>query len=612
MEGIGTLLERYKQITVPIYQRNYSWNVDQVKELLDDLIGSMQSGRPHFLGCLILQDEKNDESKCEVVDGQQRITTVFLTLARIQDELHRLSRSGFQTIHGEGDELERNPKIDVQQMIFDELLSRPRFVSNPLISDMFRDKMLNPKRQEEPPERDAVQKAITLPLRKAYWEVRDRVQALIRPDQNSESVQLELLAKLLEAVKRLQVLCITTSKQEESLEVFLTLNNRGLPLGPSDIIRGQLIQALTEGLTEARVREVHNKVVREWQAIMTSFDDAGEQQNSIDQFFRYYLLATGKSKVGARHAPKEMEKRIRQTLVADKLVDRSLEERRTEAERIWKEVQTYARTWITVLDPSNDLSDDCIYQLQILRHISDNYRVLLLNVFNPVVSISSHDKTEIARLCVVLTLRWYLNGQGAQDLESTFQALGATFASTHDAKSLIEQLRDKAQISPPLEARFREGENRNAKAILHGIERSLALKVGANPISWSTTSLHVEHVAPDSSTTTWVEILFPEGDDQNKYEETVSQLGNLTILDRKLNLKAQQSPFELKKDKYKSSTSIMTRDLCALEDWDSEQISSRQRWLAEMFDVVWSTDLPDLESKLHQYSSWRNLKKSTS
>lgn len=130
MEGIATLLERYKKITVPIYQRNYSWDTDQVKELLDDLVGSLQSERPHFLGCLILQDDPNDKSKCEVVDGQQRLTTVFLVLARIQDELHRLSKAGFNTIDGQGDELERNPKIEVQSLIFNQNLARPRFLSN--------------------------------------------------------------------------------------------------------------------------------------------------------------------------------------------------------------------------------------------------------------------------------------------------------------------------------------------------------------------------------------------------------------------------------------------------------------------------------------------------
>jgi len=608
MEGIGSLLDRYKKIGVPIYQRNYKWDTDQVNELLNDVSGSLSSSRPHFLGCLILQDSKDEEENCEVVDGQQRLTTVFLVLARIQDELYRLSGAGFETIQGQGDELERNPKIEVQNLIFDQNLNKPRFLSNPLISDMFRDKMLNPKRKEEPPERDTKQKAISLPLRKAYWQVRDRIQEHLSGIAN-ETDQLRYLARLLDATKRLQILCITTSLQEESLDVFLTLNNRGLPLGPSDIIRGQLVQALTDGLSAEQVSDIHSRVFREWQTIMKSFDDAGEQQNSIDQFFRYYLLATGKSKVGAKNAPREMDQRIRKKQVGENFVERSPEELRAEAVRIWSEIQTYAKTWITILQPPADFSDECTYQLQILRHVSDNYRVLLLNVFNDAEQrVSEIDRTEISRLCVVLTLRWYLNGQGAQDLESTFQTLGSDFRDKQDVNALIDALRDKTNISPPLEARFRDGERSNAKAILHGIERSLARKTGANPMPWNTAALHVEHVAPDSFTENWGKKLFPDGDDDGKYDDTVSQLGNLTVLDRSLNLRIQQSPFPIKKEKYRDSTSMMTRDLCNVEDWSTSEIENRQKWLVEMFDVVWSKEPPDL-AKLNHYAHWKTLPK---
>jgi hypothetical protein len=342
---------------------------------------------------------------------------------------------------------------------------------------------------------------------------------------------------------------------------------------------------------------------------MTSFDDAGEQQNSIDQFFRYYLLATGKSKVGAKNAPKEMDQRIRKNKVENEYIDRTPDERRTEAARIWSEIQAYAKTWITILQPPADFSDECAYQLQILRHVSDNYRVLLLNVFNSAEEmVSEIDRTEISRLCVVLTLRWYLNGQGAQDLESTFQNLGADFLENHDVHALIKELRNKAKISPPLEARFRDGERSNAKAILHGIERSLARKTGANPMPWNTSNLHIEHIAPDTSTNDWVEKLFPEGDDDGKYEDTVSQLGNLTVLDRKLNARVQQFLFPIKKEKYRNSTSMMTRDLCEIADWSIKEITSRQEWLVEMFDVVWSNDPPDL-AKLHHYAYWKTLPK---
>jgi len=606
MEGIGSLLERYKKISVPVYQRNYSWDVEQVRELLNDIFGCMQSGGTHFLGCLILQENEADKTQCDVVDGQQRLTSIMLILARIQDELEVLKAQGKHEISGHADELPRTPSQEVQRLIFDGNFSKPRFTSNPLISEMFRERILNPNRTEQPPERDTKQKAITLPLRKAFWLIRDRIREEVARIHD-EDARLRYLAKLQDSVKALQILCITTNSSEESLDVFLTLNNRGLPLGPADIIRGQLVQALTEGLTLSEVSAVHTKVFSDWQKIMKAFDDAGEQQNSIDQFFRYYLLATGTNTVQGRRAPKEMDARI-QYKDKEHNQPRTLEERRAEASRIWKEIQIYAQTWINLLQPPNDFSADCAYQLQILRNISDNYRVLLLNVFSPTFVVPDPKRAEVARLSVVLTMRWYMNGQGAQDLESNFQQLGAQFLVSKDVDELILKLREKTDIDPPIEARFKEGVRGFAKAILHGVDRSLALKAGANPLEWNTSSLHVEHIAPESSTDEWLATLFPGGDLGSEYDDVVQHIGNLTILDKKININLQQSLFEVKRLKYADSSVGMTRDLSHLQEWSLTEIANRLKWLVEMFEVIWSKEVPDL-SMVFRYTEWKSLPK---
>lgn len=52
----------------------------------------------------------------------------------------------------------------------------------------------------------------------------------------------------------------------------------------------------------------------------------------------------------------------------------------------------------------------------------------------------------------------------------------------------------------------------------------------------------------------------------------------------------------------------MTRDLCEVGDWSISEIESRQKWLVEMFDVVWSKEPPDL-AKLYHYAQWKTLPK---
>ncbi len=65
---------------IPIYQRNYAWGEAEIEQLLRDLLEATKSGQPYFLGSLIVQEKGKSESgkTYEVIDGQQRLTTLFL------------------------------------------------------------------------------------------------------------------------------------------------------------------------------------------------------------------------------------------------------------------------------------------------------------------------------------------------------------------------------------------------------------------------------------------------------------------------------------------------------------------------------------------------------
>src|SRR4051794_40663965 len=68
---------------VPAYQREYSWTKHEWDELFDDLV---QAEGPHFLGTIICLDKSLDALKAvvfELVDGQQRMTTLSLLMAAV-------------------------------------------------------------------------------------------------------------------------------------------------------------------------------------------------------------------------------------------------------------------------------------------------------------------------------------------------------------------------------------------------------------------------------------------------------------------------------------------------------------------------------------------------
>ena len=68
---------------VPVYQRNYDWQNDNCKQLFNDIVGIVQSGREHFLGTICFKVASSHERS--IIDGQQRLTSITLMLKAIYD-----------------------------------------------------------------------------------------------------------------------------------------------------------------------------------------------------------------------------------------------------------------------------------------------------------------------------------------------------------------------------------------------------------------------------------------------------------------------------------------------------------------------------------------------
>ena len=78
--------QTYRQYTIPVYQRLYSWQKQQCNQLYDDIIDSIRKGRNHYLGSLVYSEKtENNFSFCPIIDGQQRLTTVILLLKALYD-----------------------------------------------------------------------------------------------------------------------------------------------------------------------------------------------------------------------------------------------------------------------------------------------------------------------------------------------------------------------------------------------------------------------------------------------------------------------------------------------------------------------------------------------
>src|SRR5262245_10496466 len=81
-----TFMRNATQSIIPIYQRTYSWQLEQCQQLWNDILnaGAQEEGHIHFIGSVVYierdQSQVSNQSPLMVIDGQQRLTTVSLLL----------------------------------------------------------------------------------------------------------------------------------------------------------------------------------------------------------------------------------------------------------------------------------------------------------------------------------------------------------------------------------------------------------------------------------------------------------------------------------------------------------------------------------------------------
>jgi hypothetical protein len=266
-----------EQFQVPPYQRPYAWESDQIDDLWDDLLGAV--GRGHFLGSVVLSTE--DEDVPQVIDGQQRLTTMLMLLGLIRDEY-----------------FERNSQYwaRAQRLMYcDEYAEGPDQVFKLRLGEanqtLFRDAVLRPPTDDQRVDMTAA--ALEATTRQRNHRLIENYKRLkLRLETHLEGAATEI------AIEKLQTLEITLARKVDLVAIrvgtvgdafllFETLNDRGLQLSAADLLKNHLLSRVAERTQdEDEVR----RVAREWDSML---DDLGRNVD-VSRFFRHFLLATHK------------------------------------------------------------------------------------------------------------------------------------------------------------------------------------------------------------------------------------------------------------------------------------------------------------------------------
>jgi hypothetical protein len=219
---------------IPDYQRPYAWQPEQAAQLLEDLIEALErSGEePYFLGSVVLVKGK-DSADAEVIDGQQRLTTLTILLAVIRDlstdaglrgEIERMLSEPGALIRG----LAPKPRLRLRER-------DAAFFATYIQSDRGTEALLELKKDSLKTDAQVAVQANATALRNrlATW---------------SEEHRLDLV-KMLSG--RTYLVVVSTPDLASAHRIFSVMNARGLDLSPADIFKSLIIGELPDSQSTA-------------------------------------------------------------------------------------------------------------------------------------------------------------------------------------------------------------------------------------------------------------------------------------------------------------------------------------------------------------------------
>ncbi|QPA53765.1 DUF262 domain-containing protein [Lysinibacillus sphaericus] len=264
-QSVKQLLETGKvnKFIIPEYQRPYAWSDEQIQTLFEDLVEYTENNNEstYFLGTIVSYENENGEQ--EIIDGQQRITSLFLLLRALYSKLNSMTET----------KEVKNFKAQIESALWeqDELTAEVDFEKTLIESRVMRDEG-----------------------NKVFSEI------LITGDigvlaNNNYSLNYRLFTELIEryatnepqlffyfirnVLNKAILLPITADSQDTALTIFSTLNDRGLALSDADIFKAKIYNQL----------DADGKVtfIEQWQKLD---DEATNANESIQKLFYYYMF----------------------------------------------------------------------------------------------------------------------------------------------------------------------------------------------------------------------------------------------------------------------------------------------------------------------------------
>ncbi len=551
-EQIGHALKD-KRLWVPPNQRDYAWKDKHVEDLYSDFaLMISRHAAEYFLGSIVVIKSDNG---LMVVDGQQRLATSLILIAAIRDYFDETEDEVAARFYDETYLLSKLSRAkDPEPHLYLNQGDHGYFLARILLRKKDEKRKTAEASKPTRPSHQRIDKAAKLAAK--------RVKEIISPvKKEHQAEQLDVWTKFLD--EKARVIWVTVPDESSAYVIFETMNDRGLELSATDLIKNYLF---------GRAEEKIESVKHHWFTMVGSLEAVAGPE-TLKDFVRHYWIAN----YGLTRSSELFEAikiRVKSSPSAVEL-----------SEDLTREAIKYAAL-LSVSHPIwNDYPEAARKSVETLNLLGvEQIRPLLLAALG---KFSSKDMSSLLMMCVSWSVRFYVAGtQGSGALEGVY-ATAAHNVCTGSFKSPTD-VASHLQRQVPTDAKFEKdfseahvGKSHLARYYLRSLERQFRNEGEPYFIPNDQTVINLEHILPENPSDDWAHV--PE-----EIRETyASRLGNQVLLQASVNSKLGNSGYAVKKPKLLAADFELTKLAGIDSDWGQNEIEERQRKLAQLAVKTW-------------------------
>jgi len=528
-QTVRDIFSGYKYYQIPDYQRPYSWD-DEIEQLWDDINSAFEDkDEVYFLGPVILA--QTPKRFYEVVDGQQRLTTLTILFCVLRDlYLKKLD---------DNDPLKRAISDAVKSMV--ESKYRLRLITQAHYQNQFEQEILN---EVKFPRKTLTKKE------KQKLEYKFLNAALIFREKLKEIGDINKIKDFVNyLLDKVVMITITCSNTASAIRLFQIINTRGLELTTADLIKSSLYSKLKEN--------ERKQFILTWADIENIAEQNDETVTGLLTYYGYYLLAQKPKK----SLYEELE----------------IQFKHRKANEVVYEFKKFAKDYDEILNKPSKV----IYSL---RYLPD--KVFWKTILTTAIEENFNEFEKLCKELRKLYYSYWIAGYTTAKTRNLSFNLIKLIKQKKAFNEILKELDRKMKDDKVLDSVMRNLQddvygNSWLKPLLILIEYG---QTDESVFIEYSRDLHIDHILPEK----WHKIgYWKKKWAKEKANYWLNKIGNLTLLSGRKNRKASNDEFPKKKRIY-DGTGLdgrtgfeISKRIINKREWTEKEVTERQKWLID-------------------------------